>query len=138
MASSFGMPCIKRNFAFLLTGLGKGIFNIFVGTLLFTNSDAGSKIMGWAMVASGCVFLFLSQVKKMTDEDMQRAISVYADQNKKAMKKGAVKLANDNKEVIAQVAYDNREYIAEKAYENREVLAEAYVESQNKKANRGY
>jgi hypothetical protein len=37
MASSINMPCIARNFFFILTGKGKGLFNIFVGTLLFLN-----------------------------------------------------------------------------------------------------
>lgn len=37
MGSSINMPCIGRNFFFLLTGIGKGLFNIFVGTLLFLN-----------------------------------------------------------------------------------------------------
>ena len=35
MGSSFNMPCISRNFFLILTGGGKGIFNIFVGLLLF-------------------------------------------------------------------------------------------------------
>ena len=70
MASSFGMPCVKRNFLFLMTGVGKGIFNAFVGTLLFMNDDTPSIIMGWAMIVSGLIFIFLSKVKKMSDEDM--------------------------------------------------------------------
>ena len=113
MGSSFMMPCVKRNFFFLMTGVGKGGFNIFVGTLLFMNKgDTASFLMGWAMIASGCVFLFLSKVKNMSDEDLQRALSVYADNNKAAMKSKAKKLATDHKDVIAKVAYDNREHIA--------------------------
>ena len=89
-------------------------------------------------MASGCIFLFLSKVKKMEDEDLVRALSVYAEADKGKMKKGAKKAAHnnkdaikkaavDNKDVIAQVAYDNREVIAETAYENRDVIAEEYI-----------
>ena len=71
MASSFNMPCVRNNFFFLLTGVGKGCFNIFVGTLLMVNvDDVVSKIMGWVAVASGFVFLFLSKVKHMSDEEL--------------------------------------------------------------------
>ena len=136
MASSFNMPCVGRNFFFLMTGLGKGIFNIFVGTLLFLNEgDGAAAIMGSAMIASGCAFIFLSKVKNMSDDDMQRALSIYGEQNKKAIKKNAVSVAKnnkdairqvavDNQDVIAQVAYDNKDYIAKAAYENKEFLAE--------------
>ena len=138
MASSFQMPCVKVNFFFLMTGVGKGLFNMFVGTLLFLNYTTSSTIMGWAMIASGAIFLFLSKVKNMSDDDLHRALSVYTDNNKAAMKKAGKKLANDHKDVIAQVAYDNKDVIAQHAYDNREVLAEAYVDSQNKQYNNNY
>ena len=86
MGSSFQMPCVKRNFFFLMTGLGKGFFNMFVGTLLFLNGDTASDLMGWAMIISGCIFIFLSRVKNMSDSDLERAMSVYADNNKAVMK----------------------------------------------------
>ena len=76
MASCFMMQCVKRNFLFLLTGIGKGGFNIFVGTLLFLNEGASSNnsamnmIAGWALIASGAAFLFLSKVKNMSDDEM--------------------------------------------------------------------
>ena len=70
MASSFMMPCIKENFFFLMTGVGKGIFNIFVGTLLLLNKNGPSYICAYAMILSGLAFLFLSKVKKMSDEDL--------------------------------------------------------------------
>ena len=70
-----------------MTGVGKGIFNIFVGTLLFLNEDDGAcKLMGWAMIGAGFAFIFLSKVKNMSDDDMVRALSVYGEQNKKAMR----------------------------------------------------
>ena len=140
MASSFGMPCIKRNFLFLLTGIGKGLFNIFVGTLLFTNGDSLSYLIGWAIIAAGCVFLYLSMAKNMSDEDLERALSVYAEKNKTAVKETGKKIATDKKtkEVIAKVANENKEHIANAAYNNREFLADAYIESQNRKPNKGY
>ena len=72
MASSINMPCVARNFFFILTGVGKGLFNIFVGTLLFLNEDGfnPSMFLGFAMILSGLVFLFLSYCKKMTDTDL--------------------------------------------------------------------
>ena len=136
------MPCIKTNFYFLLTGVGKGTFNIFVGTLLFLDDDALYTLTGWAMIASGLIFIFLSKVKNMTDDDLNRALSVYSSDVKDKVKKKAVsvaknnketiaKVAVDNKDVIAQVAYDHREQLAQAAYDNREALADAYIQNQN-------
>ncbi len=81
MASSINMPCVARNFFFILTGVGKGLFNIFVGTLLFLNDDGvnPSMILGFCLIFSGLTFLFLSYCKKMTDTDLQRATSLYAN-----------------------------------------------------------
>lgn len=74
MASSFNMPCIERNFFFLLTGVGKGSFNIFVGVVLFVSDETNitNWIFGWAMIISGFIFIFLSKVKKMSDADLHR------------------------------------------------------------------
>jgi len=71
MGSSINMPCIGRNFFFILTGVGKGVFNIFIGTLLFLNEPgkfSPSAVLGWMFILSGLVFLFFSRFKKMTDE----------------------------------------------------------------------
>ena len=149
MASSFNMPCVGKNFFFLMTGVGKGVFNMFVGTLLFLNEEGASNIMGASMVASGLAFLFLSKVKNMSDDDMQRALSIYGEQNKTAMRQQAVKTAKNNKEtikqaaidnqdVIAQVAYDNRDVVAQAAYDNREMLAETYVKKQYQQPSGGF
>ena len=78
------MACVKRNFLFLMSGLGKGFFNIFIGTLLFLNHDSAGKtdmfntIMGSAMIVGGLGFIFLSKVKNMSDEDMNRALSEHS------------------------------------------------------------
>ena len=112
MASTFNMPCVKRNFMFLLTGIGKGIFNIMVGILLFVNDSAPARLMGVAMIASGFAFLFLSKYKNMSDDDLNRAMSLYTEQNKARAKKAAVNFAHNNKDAIAQAAYENKEVIA--------------------------
>ena len=75
------MTCVRRNYLFLMTGIGRGCFNIFVGTLLFFTQDPSSTLsvgffMGWAMILAGFIFLFLSKYKQLSDEDINRAISV--------------------------------------------------------------
>ena len=74
MGSSFNMPCISRNFFLILTGGGKGIFNIFVGLLLYvTHGDETtgfSSIVGYFFVASGFFFIFLSKCSNMTDDQL--------------------------------------------------------------------
>ena len=128
MASTFMMACVKRNFLFLLSGIGKGVFNIFIGTLLFLNHDSAGKTdiwnmaMGSGLMLSGLIFIFLAKVKNMSDEDMTRALSVYADSDKNSasntwnahkgdVKDAAVKAALNNKDVIAKVARDNKEVV---------------------------
>ena len=76
ISSSFQMTCIRRNFLFMMTGVGKGCFNIFVGSMLFFNGTAVSSIMGFAMMAAGCIFIFLSRFRQLSDEDINRAVSV--------------------------------------------------------------
>ena len=79
MASSFGMKCVRRNFLFLMTGFGRGCFNIFIGTMLFVFDEQSSFktfILGWAMILGGLIFIFLSKFKNISDEDLQRAVSV--------------------------------------------------------------
>ena len=67
MGSSINLSCIGRNFFFLLTGVGKGLFNMFVGTLLFLNEStdtiSAANVMGWCLLVSGAVFLLLSCCK---------------------------------------------------------------------------
>uniref|UniRef100_A0A7S3FUV6 Uncharacterized protein n=1 Tax=Strombidium rassoulzadegani TaxID=1082188 RepID=A0A7S3FUV6_9SPIT len=149
MSSSFNLPCIKRNFFFLLTGIGKGVFNIFVGSLLFLNSGGAYTILGFGMIGAGGVFIFLSKFKNMTDDDLHRALSIYNDVSKKQMKQGAVNLAKnnkdviaqaayDNKDVIAQVAYDHKDTIASAAYDNKELIAETYIRQQNNQTPTGF
>ena len=82
-------------------------------------------MMAWAMIASGVIFIFLSKVKKMSDDDLHRAISLYNDgKHKQHFVQGAANLARNNKDVIAKAAYDNRDVIAQVAYENKDVIAD--------------
>ena len=87
MGSSFNMPCVARNFYFILTGLGKGFFNIFCGCLLFLDADDGfSLAMGVVMIVTGVLFIFLSRCRHMSDDALQRATSI----NQKALQKKAL------------------------------------------------
>ena len=150
MGSSFNMPCVARNFYFILTGMGKGCFNIFCGVLCFIDTDYwATTVVGIVMVSSGVLFIFLSRCRHMSDDSLQRAMSI----NQKALQKKAMEdslnyaknhkeeiaqAAIDNKEVIAQVAYDNRDAIAEVAYDNKELVAETYIRQQNQAAGNNY
>jgi len=80
-----------------MTGVGKGVFNIFVGFLMIVKSQAlPSWLMGIAMILAGILFIFLSKYKEMSDEDLNRAVSV----NRAALNQAVKKKAVDNKEVI--------------------------------------
>ena len=80
-----------------MTGVGKGVFNIFVGFLMIVKSQAlPSWLMGIAMILAGILFICLSKYKEMSDEDLNRAVSV----NRAALNQAVKKKAVDNKEVI--------------------------------------
>ena len=115
MGSSINMPCIGRNFFFILTGIGKGVFNIFIGTLLFLNKPgefSPSAVLGWMFVVSGLLFIFFSKFKKMTDADLQRATSLYgAELQQKAQNQGK-KFVVEHKDDIAKAAVNNQDVIA--------------------------
>jgi hypothetical protein len=63
-----------------MTGIGKGLFNIFVGSILLniglSDSSILNKVMGPCIMGSGFIFLFLSLFRNMSDEELQRAVSV--------------------------------------------------------------
>ena len=123
-----------------MTGFGKGVFNIFVGSLLFINEHSyGGAIMGTMMCLVGGVFIFLSKYKQMSDEDLIRAVSV----TRKSVVNAGIGLARDNQgiirqaaidnqDVIAQVAYENKDVVAQAAYDNKELLAETYLKNNMK------
>jgi len=112
MISTFNVGCIARNFYFILTGMGKGCFNLFVGSLILINDDPFSIIVGFSLIGSGILFVFLSKVKKLTDEELQRATSIYTENLKKEAREGVVDYAKAHKDDIKQAAYDNRDVIA--------------------------
>ena len=80
ISSSFQMRCIRRNFLFMMTGVGRGSFNIYVGLILFltqgNDTNIANIIMGIAMIVAGSILLFLSKFKNLTDEEIMRAVSV--------------------------------------------------------------
>lgn len=92
--------------------MGKGFFNLFVGSLMLINKDLFSIIVGCCLIGSGLLFLFLSKVKKLSDEDLQRATSIYTENLKKEAREGVVDYAKAHKDDIKQAAYDNRDVIA--------------------------
>ena len=98
--------------------------------------------MGIAMIVAGGIFIFLSRYKNISDDEIQRVMSLNTADNKQRARQAAVNLAHnnkdvvkqaviDNKDVIAQVAYEHRDEIAQVAYDNKEVLAQAYLDQQN-------
>ena len=147
IASSFQMVCVRRNFLFLMTGLGKGFFNILVGITLFFNSATLSPgyFMAWIMLAGGSIFIFLSRFRQISDEDINRAVSIQKKSVFNAVgnvaQKGGQAMKNavyDNREQIAQTAYDNREVIAQTAYDNRELIAQTAYDNREMIAKTAY
>ena len=101
IASSFNMPCIAQNFYLILTGMGKGMFNIFIGLLLLCSSDkALSQVMASIMLISGAVFIFLSKYRNMSDEALQRATSIATKEVKQKAQEDALNYAKDHKDDI--------------------------------------
>ena len=79
VASSFGAKFVIENYLFIMTGKGRGLFNIFVGSLLFittAKATIASLIMGIALCLAGFFILYLSCCNKMTDIEIQRNMSV--------------------------------------------------------------
>ena len=106
LASSFGFGCIKRNFLFMLTGKGKGLFNIFVGSIIIA-CDTGKSVawynyaMGGASMGTGLLFIGLSTCRNMTDDQLDAAMAVSVSKAQKdAAKKKGLKIAIDNKDTI--------------------------------------
>ena len=131
MGSSINMPCIGRNFFFLLTGVGKGVFNIFVGTLLFLNrpgSFSPSVVLAFCFIFSGLVFLSLSCCKKMTDDELQRATSLYGKELQIKARNEGKKFVSENKESIAKAAVDNKDVIASVAMDHHDSIVNAAFE----------
>ena len=130
MLSSCNLKLIKENFLFLLTGTGKGLFNIFVGSLLFIVNNQATlmqTLMGIGLCVSGLIFLFLSCWKNVSDEELQRAVSV----NTKVAYASVQEVASDNREALGKVAYDNRDLIMQVAVDNKEVAAQVAYENRD-------
>lgn len=140
MAASFGAKFVMENYLFMVTGKGRGLFNIFVGSLLFlttAKATIASTIMGVALCLAGLFILYLSCCGRMTDVEIQRNLSVQTSEVRAGAKKVAYdnretisNVAYDNRDVLAQVAYDNKDVIAQAAYDNRDVIAESMINNQ--------
>ena len=114
IGSSMNWDFIRHNYLFMLTGKGRGCFNIFVGTLLFiSNPKAGvpSIIMGILMCMAGCFLLFLSISNKMSDNTIR--ISQSFDATKVMTNAATSVLGNKkNQQFAKNIAYENRDVIA--------------------------
>lgn len=94
-----------------MTGKGRGLFNIFVGTLLFittAKNTVASLIMGICLCMSGLFILYLACCNKMSDVEIQRNFSVQTQD----IRSSATNLAAQNKDTIRNVAYENKDVIA--------------------------
>ena len=100
MASSFNMPCIAQNFYLILTGMGKGIFNIFIGLLLLCDESPLSFVMAIIMLVTGAIFIFLSKWRNMSDDELQRATSIATKEVKKKAYEDSLNYAKDHKDDI--------------------------------------
>ena len=79
VSSSFGAKFVVENYLFIMTGKGRGIFNIFVGTLLFittAKASVASVVMGILLCCSGVFILFLSCYTGMSDVEIQQNMGV--------------------------------------------------------------
>ena len=56
--------------------------------------------MGAAMILAGGIFIFLSHYKNISDDEIQRAMSLNTVENKTRARKAAVDLAHNNKDAI--------------------------------------
>ena len=122
VAASFGAKFVIENYLFIMTGKGRGLFNIFVGSLLFittAKTTVASLIMGILLCLSGLFILYLSCCNKMTDVQIQRNFSVNPP-DARTVSQNAIK---NNQGAIRNAAYDNREVIAQVAYDNKDVIA---------------
>ena len=62
-------------------------------------------VMGGAMIFAGLIFLFLSRVKHMSDEELDRAVSVTrASVARNTIKKAAIATYQENKPTEEQTA----------------------------------
>ena len=112
------MKCIRNNFLFLLTGKGKGTFNIFVGCILFfanavktSGRNVVTDVAGYVCVGSGLGMIFLS-VFKMTSEawidDKNMEIKMSKEMKKKVTEQTAI-IAADQIEQNLREGYLNNE-----------------------------
>ena len=66
---------------FIMTGFGKGCFNIFAGLMLFFQAERGkitdpNNIIGGVMTIVGVIFIVVSKMKDMDGDDIDRTASL--------------------------------------------------------------
>ena len=80
MASTTNNKQIGRNYFFLLTGKGKGVFMMLIGTMLLLNRPGittPSMIAGFVYIGVGSLIVFASFCKVMTDDGLYKAAQLH-------------------------------------------------------------
>merc|ERR1711935_111056 len=115
VASCFGAKFIINDYLFIMTGKGRGCFNIIVGLLIFiTNprTTVPEYLMGFLLLFSGMFILFLTLCTKASNDDILRAMSVNSSMKKSnsSMKFSNLKGTknNDNHYTISHMKYNNQ------------------------------
>ena len=70
---------MASTFYLLLTGHGKGIFNLMIGSLLLINSDdMFSTILAGCVGLTGIFFIALSCMRNLSDEALEKVTVIYS------------------------------------------------------------
>ena len=80
---------MASSFYLLLTGHGKGIFNIIIGSLLLINyEDTFSYILAACVSLAGIFFIILSCLRNLSDENLEKVTAIYAKNLQKDVEEG--------------------------------------------------
>ena len=70
---------MASTFYLLLTGHGKGIFNLMIGSLLLINNDdLFSKILAACVGLTGIFFIAFSCMRNLSDEALEKVTAIYS------------------------------------------------------------
>ena len=78
-ASTFNFSFMASTFYLLLTGHGKGIFNLMISSLLLINNeDLFSIILAACVGLTGIFFISLSCMRNLSDEGLEKVTAIYS------------------------------------------------------------
>ena len=78
-ASTFNFSFMASSFYLLLTGHGKGIFNLMIGSLLLINNeDLFSIILAACVGLAGIFFIALSCMRNLSDDALEKVTAIYS------------------------------------------------------------